>query len=148
MGTSTDWDGDLEVVVVAVVAAACTPQVPGVSLGCHDSLGGARLCWRVPHGEAAVGCRGQASGHAACAMALPSIMPLACLQSRFFGRLRVSTLTCPPTRAPYDPGDVTTCALSVAYGLGATRRRPGVCSAFTSLSFPCSDQIVKLAVHA
>ena len=37
VGTSTDWDGDLEVVVVAVVVAACTPQVPGVSLGCHDS---------------------------------------------------------------------------------------------------------------
>ena len=25
------------VVVVAVVVATCTPQVPGVSLGCHDS---------------------------------------------------------------------------------------------------------------
>ena len=25
------------VVAVAVVVAACTPQVPGVSLGCHDS---------------------------------------------------------------------------------------------------------------
>ena len=33
--------------------------------------------------------------------------------------MRVSTLTSPPTRAPYDPGEVTTCAPSVAYGLGA-----------------------------
>ena len=59
----------------------------------------------------------------------------------------VRTLTCPPTRAPYDPGEVTSCAPSVAYGLGATRRRR-LCSAFTPLSFPCFDQIVKLAVHA
>ena len=36
----------------------------------------------------------------------------------------------------------------MAYGLSATRRSSGACSAFTSLSFPCSDQIVILAVHA
>ena len=47
----------------------------------------------------------------------------------FYNSERVSTLTSPPARAPYDPGEVTSCAPSVAYGLGATRRRSGVCSA-------------------
>ena len=61
---------------------------------------------------------------------------------------RVSTLTSPPTRAPYDPGEVTSREPGVAYGLGATRRSSGACSAFTTLSFPCSYQIAKLVAHA
>jgi len=65
-----------------------------------------------------------------------------------FPGARLRTLTSPPTRAPCDPSEVTTCVPSDAYVLGVTRRRSGVCSAFTSLSFPCFDQIVKLAVHA
>ena len=37
----------------------------------------------------------------------------------------------PPTRAPYEPGDVTTCVPSDAYVLGVTRRPSGACSAST-----------------
>ena len=54
----------------------------------------------------------------------------------------------PPHSAAYEPGEATTCALSVAYGLGATRRPSGACSASTLLIFPCFHQIVKLAAHA
>ena len=61
---------------------------------------------------------------------------------------RVSTLTSPPTRAPCDPSEVTTCVPSDAYVLGVTRLPFGACSASTSLIFRCPDQIAKLAAHA
>ena len=44
---------------------------------------------------------------------------------------RVSTPTSPPTRAPCDPSDATTCVPSDAYLLGVTRRPSGACSAST-----------------
>ena len=44
---------------------------------------------------------------------------------------RLRTLSPPPSSAAHEPGEATTCALSVAYSLGATRRRSGVCSAST-----------------
>ena len=37
----------------------------------------------------------------------------------------------PPTRAPYEPGDVTTCVPSDSYVLGVTRRPSVACSAST-----------------
>jgi len=37
----------------------------------------------------------------------------------------------PPTRAPYEPGDVTTCVPSDSYVLGVTRRPSKACSAST-----------------
>ena len=57
-------------------------------------------------------------------------------------------LTSPPTRAPCDPSEVTTCVPSDAYVLGVTRLPSGACSASTSLIFRGSDQIAKLAAHA
>ena len=62
--------------------------------------------------------------------------------------MRVSTLTSPPTRAPCDPSEVTTCVPSDAYVLGVTRLPSGACSASTSLIFRGPDQIAKLAAHA
>ena len=68
-------------------------------------------------------------------------------KSASFSTLRLRTLSPPPSSAAHEPGEATTCALSVAYSLGATRRRSGVCSASTSLIFSCFHQFVKLAAH-
>ena len=50
---------------------------------------------------------------------------------RLFWDQRVSTPTSPPTRAPCDPSDVTTCVPSNAYVLGVTKRPSEACSAST-----------------
>ena len=69
-------------------------------------------------------------------------------QRRCFLCRRLTTLTTPPTRAPYEPGEATTCEPSVVYGLGVNRRPCGACSAHTSPISPCFHHIVKLAAHA
>ena len=40
--------------------------------------------------------------------------------------MRVESGTAPLPVRPHEPGEATTCALSVAYGLGATRRPSGM----------------------
>ena len=63
------------VVVVAVVVAACTPQVPGVSLGCHDSWaarGYVGVCRMVRQQWAA---EGSLAGMRRALCSLRSIMP-------------------------------------------------------------------------
>ena len=61
---------------------------------------------------------------------------------------RSSTLTWPPSSAPYEPGEAITWKPSVAYGLGVTKRPSGACSASTWSIFRWFYQIVKLAAHA
>jgi len=51
-------------------------------------------------------------------------------------------------RDPDEPGEATTCTLSVAHEMGATRRSSGGCSACTSPIFRSFYQFVKLAAHA
>ena len=61
---------------------------------------------------------------------------------------RLRTLTWPPSSAPYEPGEATTCVPAVAYGLGVTKRPSGACSDSTWSIFRWFYQIVKLAAHA
>ena len=63
-------------------------------------------------------------------------------------RRRLRTLTWPPSSAPYELGEATTWKLSVAYGLGVTKRPYGACSDSTWSIFRWFYQIVKLAAHA
>ena len=59
----------------------------------------------------------------------------------------VTYITCPPTRAVRPRrGDVVRAERGLRVGRDQTTT--GLCSAFTPLSFPCFDQILKLAVHA
>ena len=62
-----------------------------------------------------------------------------------FTSTKLCTVSLPTSGAPCEPGEATTCTLSVAYGLGATRRASGACSARTSPIFHSFDQILKLA---
>ena len=55
------------------------------------------------------------------------------------------TLWAPPSSVAYEPGEATTCALSVTYGLGVTRRPSGACSAIASCTYGRSDHLAKLA---
>eukprot|EP00964_Phaeocystis_antarctica_P055123 scaffold32404_cov77-Phaeocystis_antarctica.AAC.4 len=55
--------------------------------------------------------------------------------------LQVSSYTLTSLRgARYEPSEATTCVLSVAHGLGVTRRPRKTCSAHTPPSFPCFHQ--------
>ena len=48
-----------------------------------------------------------------------------------FSARKLCTLIPPPSSAPCEAGEATTCTLSVAHGLGATRRSSGAFSAST-----------------
>ena len=71
----------------------------------------------------------------------------ACREGHFEGE-KLCTVTSPISSAACEPGEATTCTPSVAYGVGATRRPSGACSARTSPIFGSFDQFVKLAAHA
>ena len=109
------------------------------ALGCGDQDQNSHDPQRI------LGQNGEAHGAALSPVAAG---PCSACSRAMFSYERVSTLTSPPTRAPYDPGEATTCVPSVVYGLGVTRRPCKACSAHTSPSFPCFHQIVKLAAHA
>ena len=49
---------------------------------------------------------------------------------------KLCTLSGPASGAPCEPGEATTCTLSVAHGLGATRRTPQSVPGFHVVEFP------------
>ena len=53
------------------------------------------------------------------------------LRKKESNAMRLRTLIPPPSSAPCEAGEATTCTLSVAHGLGATRRSSGAFSAST-----------------
>ena len=61
---------------------------------------------------------------------------------------KLCTLSPPTSSAACEAGEATTCTLSVAHEMGATRRSSGECSACTSPIFRSFYQFVKLAAHA
>ena len=62
--------------------------------------------------------------------------------------MKLRTLSPPPSSAPCEAGEATTCTLSDTDVLGVTRRPSVVCSASTLLILRGSYQIAKLTAHA